>query len=167
MKKIAIFTEGQSELIFVRHLLQWLISAQDLSFECLKLHANRLDSVPYKHSPPDARVHYLLVNVGNDSSVITAIKDREQFLFDKGYIAVIGLRDMYSEAYQAFSHAIDNVVIARFINEHNRIIQQMSRPSEIHFVFSIMEIEAWILSMFSLFPKLDTRLTVSFIENNW
>jgi len=100
-------------------------------------------------------VYYLLVNVGNDSSVITAIKDREQYLFDKGYTAIVGLRDMYSEAYLAFSHAIDNSVIARFFDEHNRIIQSMSRPSEIHFVFSIMEIEAWILSMFSLFAKLE------------
>lgn len=158
--------EGQSELIFVRHLLEWLIPAQDLSFECLRLHASRLDSVPYKHSPPDAKVHYLLVNVGNDSSVITAIKDREQSLFDKGYSAVIGLRDMYSEAYQVFSHVIDNEIITKFVDEHNRIIKSMSRPTEIHFVFSIMEIEAWVLSMFNLFAKVDTRLTVSFIETN-
>jgi hypothetical protein len=42
----------------------------------------------------------------------------------------------------------------------------MNNPDKINFHFAIMELEAWWLSMHNLFAKIDSRLTVSFIENH-
>ncbi len=61
MKKVAIFVEGQGEQIFVRHLLNNLIGANQLSFECLCLRAGNLDKVPYTHKNEQAEVHFLII----------------------------------------------------------------------------------------------------------
>ena len=36
---------------------------------------------------------------------------------------------------------------------------------KIFIIFSIMELEAWFLGMYNIFEKIDTRLSVEFIEN--
>ncbi len=49
MKKIAVFVEGQSELIFIRNLFLYggCIEIGKISFECLELHAKEEKQVPY------------------------------------------------------------------------------------------------------------------------
>jgi len=41
MKKLAVFVEGQGELIFVRNLLYHLIDPSEFSFECIQLYADK------------------------------------------------------------------------------------------------------------------------------
>ncbi len=62
------------------------------------------------------------------------------------------------------SSVIDNQVTDAFIQEHRSVIQTMSDPDKIHFYFAIMEFEAWLLAMYSLFTKIHQDLTVNFIE---
>jgi hypothetical protein len=131
MKKVAIFTEGQGELIFVRYLLTLTIRPDKLSFECFSLIADRLHRAPYRLSPPGAQIHFLLVNVGNDERALSAIAEREDNLVNKGYDKIIGLRDMYSEAYRKRSAVIDDSVTKSFIQEHESVIQQMSNSGKI------------------------------------
>lgn len=95
MKKFAVFTEGQGELIFVRHLLFQIIGYEHLSVECFALRSGRLLDVPYKYETVSAKVHVMVVNVGNDEKVLSAIAGREERLVGQGY-EIIGLRDMYS-----------------------------------------------------------------------
>lgn len=166
MKKVAIFTEGQAELIFIRNLLPKVFGYEDLSFECVELHRNTFQDVPYSISHPDPSIYFLIVNVANDSKVITAIKEREQNLHNKGYDLIIGLRDMYSEAYRKLSTVIDEKVTSAFIQEHKSSIQTMSNSEKIFFCFAIMEFEAWFLSMYNLFAKIHPTLTINFIEEN-
>ncbi len=165
MKKIAIFTEGQGELIFVRHLLPQMIGYERMSFECLALRADRMFSVPYKHCPPNAPVHFLIVNVGNDEKVASAIAERQESLIRKGYDKIIGLRDMYSEAYRKRSSCIDDTVTESFIQAHHTAIQQMSNSDKIHISFAIMELESWFLSMYNLFERIHPDLLCSYIES--
>lgn len=164
MKKVAIFMEGQGELVFVRQLAFLIFGYEGVSFECFELHANSQRVVPYAHTSSQALIHIQFVNVNNDSSVISAIKEREAGLFKAGFDAVFGLRDMYSEEYSRRSNAVDQTVIQEFVSAHNQVAQQMSRPAQIHFFFAVMELEAWILGMYKLFEKIDSRLTVQYIE---
>jgi len=96
--------------------------------------------------------------------VLPAIKKREQGLFSQCFHKIIGLRDMYSQAYREISPGvIDENLIQQFIDGANNNIAMMSHPEKIHFHFAIMELEAWWLCMYRIFAKIDHRLTVEFI----
>jgi hypothetical protein len=49
----------------------------------------------------------------------------------------------------------------------NKSIAMMSRPNKIHFHFAIMELEAWWLCMYTLLTKIDNRLTVELIAEQF
>jgi hypothetical protein len=111
----AVFVEGQGEQIFVRHLLNYLLEPDKFSFECLCLRAENLERVPYSHKNEYAEVHFLIINTQGDGSVLPAIKKREKGLFSQDYHKIIGLRDMYSQAYCEISPGvIDNSIMQQF-----------------------------------------------------
>lgn len=76
MIKIASFLEGQTELIFLRRIIKLCSDPSMTSFECIQLHKNKENSVPHPYSPPEecVKMHFMLLNVGNDESVISALK---------------------------------------------------------------------------------------------
>ncbi len=165
MRRVVVFTEGQGELIFVRYLLIQAIGYDHLSFECLGLRADRLFPVPYKYCSPNASLHYLLVNVGNDETVLSTVAERQENLISKGYDVVIGLRDMYSKAYRKRSRCIDDAVTDSFIRAQEVIIQQMSNHDRVHVFFAIMELESWLLSMYRLIERIHPSLSCAYIES--
>ena len=163
MKKVVIFTEGQAELLFVRELLIRTIDNNDLSFECFELMAGRQFPFPYEQSSPTAKIHFLIINVGTDERVLSEINDRGTKYTNQG-IEIIGLRDMYSEAYKKYSNQIDQKVINMICQYHEKIIRQINHSDMIHFFFAIMELEAWFLAMYRIFERIDPSLTTENIE---
>jgi hypothetical protein len=167
VQKIAIFVEGQGELIFTRNLLYHLNDPAKFSFECFKLHAHSQQEVPYEYKNPNAEVHFKIINVGNDERVLDVIAENEEKLLKEGFNKIIGLRDMYSKAYRKKSkNTIDDEVTQQFVKAITKVIAGMKNPDKINFHFAIMELEAWWLSMYNLFAKINDLLTVSFIETN-
>jgi hypothetical protein len=163
-RKVAIFTEGQSELIFVRYLIQRLFEVGKVNFQCIKLISGNTRNVPYSRTYPNADLFILIVNVENDSRVLSAIKEREVALFKQGYEAILGLRDMYCEEYCEFADNIDERVNKRMIEYHQSTINRMRNSERIFLFFEIMEFESWLLSMYNLFRKIDERLSVEYIQ---
>ena len=163
MKKVAIFTEGQGELIFMRRLLPDIWGYENVSFECLELYSDRLQDVPYQYTPPNPKIHLQMINVGNDERVLDIILERKNGLAAKGF-EIIGLRDMYSSAYKRRAHQINPQVTKTFLDFTQKTISENSNPGEVSFFYAIMELEAWILGLRSLFHKLDPRLTFDFIN---
>lgn len=166
MKKIAVFVEGQGEQVFVRNLLFQLIEPSKFSFDCIRLRAGNLEQAPYSFANPNAEVYFEIINVEGDRQVLKIIRKREERLFEKGFTKIIGLRDMYSEQYKKNSTSINDEVTQKFIERANKVIATMSQPDRISLHFAIMELEAWWLSMYNLWRKIDSRLTPSFIEDN-
>lgn len=165
MIKIAIFTEGQTELIFVRSLLERVIDCGRLSFVCIKLHGDKEESVPYSYRSPNPKVHFLILNVQNDARVLSAIKMKEKNLFKKGYHRIIGLRDMYSKYYRNHSPKVINENLNNeIICATMKTINTMSNPGKIKFYFAIMEVEAWFLSMYNLFCKINDMLSTDYLK---
>lgn len=166
MKKVAIFAEGQTELIFVRDFLLRLIDPSKLSLECMELLAHKLSRVSYPYSCPNPEVHFMIINVHGDEGVLSSIKEREKSLIEKsGYEKIIGLRDMYCDAYERLSpSAINDNVSKQLIQSHNSTIQNMTYSNRIKLHFAIMEIEAWFLAMYNVFRKIDSRLTTDYIQ---
>lgn len=96
-----------------------------------------------------------------------AIAENENQLLTQGFKKIIGLRDMYSKAYRKKSkNVINHEVTRQFIEAISKMIAGMNNPDKINFHFAIMELEAWWLSMYNLFAKINDQLTVSFIENH-
>jgi len=163
MKKVAIFTEGQGELIFMRRLLPDILGYENVSFECLELYTNRLQDVPYKHTPPNPKIHLQIINAGNDERVLAIILERKDGLVAKGF-EIIGLRDMYSSAYRRRAHQIDPQVTQTVLSFTQKTISENSNLGEISFFYAIMELEAWLLRLDNLFQKFDPHLTADLIK---
>lgn len=168
MKKIAIFTEGQTELIFFRKFLERVMDISKLSFDCWDLSGQEFSQVPYEHKNPNAEIHFLIVNVNCDEKVLSSIKEREKDLIKtQGYRKIIGLRDMYGREYRKRSpREINEQVSNRIIQRSNQTVESMTYFDRIKLYFAIMEIEAWFLGMYDLFQKIDSLLTVEYIKRN-
>lgn len=165
MKRVVIFTEGLTELAFVRQFLIDLLGYQDLSFECLQLHGGEFQTIPYEHFSPTAYVYALIVDAHGDGRVLGIISEREKELSKAGYDRICGLRDMYSLEYRRRSRIIDPALNREFEMERDEQIQLLENANKIRLYFAIMEIEAWLLSMYNLFGKIDSALTVEAIED--
>lgn len=164
MRQVAIFTEGQTELIFIRYLVGMELGWDKISIRCISLTRNKSTLAGLEHKNPHADVLFQITDVGNDESVLTAIKEREESLLKSGFNKILGLRDMYSEKYLKRSgRNIVPDVISQFIENAKSTIQKMSSPDKIFFHFAIMEVEAWFLAMWKVFERLYTILTVDYI----
>ncbi len=168
MKRIAIFTEGRTERIFVRECLLRLFDPAKIIFECYELLAHGLHARPYMHPSapnPHAEVFFMIVDCHGDEGVLSTIKERECNLVEKGYDAILGLRDMYCDTYHKQARGvIKDGVSKRLIQTHAAVIQRMSHHSRIKLYYAIMEIEAWLLGMYDLFQKIDSIMTAEYIK---
>ena len=167
MRRIAVFVEGQTELIFVREfLLKWF--GYQIDIECRNLLTDeRFNRAEYDFPNPAATTHVQVINVGMDGNVLPRMLSREQYLYDLGYQLIIGLRDMYSYEYRkkVRSQTVDLNTIQRFQQETaNSIRQRGKHPDLIRFCFAIMEIESWWIGMPSLWNELDNEVKTQYYD---
>ena len=160
--KIAIFAEGQAELIFVRNMLyKWFdFNTYRIAFRCIELNKGlTLDAsvnVPYSiGNMEQAEFAYLIVNVGNDESVLSSIRKNADRLKNKGYSKIIGLRDMYCDKYHEAckTRIISNELNQKFVDGANDAIHDLGLEDFVFHHFAIMEIEAWVLSFRKIHQK--------------
>lgn len=168
MRKTAVFVEGQTELVFVREfLLKWFdYDVNQVGVDCYSLKGNTQFTSPYQYGSQDSERFYMLVNVGNDNSVLSVIKSRLQLLLNTGFQTIVGLRDMYCKQYrnEVLDATIKSDVNESFISAANEQIFQLKGGEAIKFRFAIMEIEAWLLGMPKIFSKKNALLTADYIK---
>lgn len=168
-RRLAVFVEGQTELVFVREFLkQWYCyDAERIGFDCYNLHASQFCDAEYKYGCTDSENYYMIVNVGNDNTVLTMIRKRSQYLKNKDYQLVIGLRDMYSNQYiaDAGGHRIDNDICNKHVESVRSALSSFPNGELVRFHFAIMEIEAWFLGMYGFLRQVDNRLTLDNIKD--
>jgi hypothetical protein len=173
MRKVAIFVEGQTELIFVREFLLKIFEYQNLNIRCFNLFTNNQSNATDYAFPNQINealpFYFEIINVGNDNAVLSRILRREAYIWNSGFHKIIGLRDMYGKAYreEAQNAQIDEVLNQQFksgISE--QLAKKAQRPNDIHLIFAIMEVEAWFLGFEEVFTNLDARLTIDFIQQN-
>lgn len=58
MKKIAIFVEGKTELIFVRDYLFKVFGYEKISLICFKLQGGKQNEIPYSYSSPSSELYF-------------------------------------------------------------------------------------------------------------
>lgn len=167
-RKLAVFVEGQTELIFVREFLkQWYnYDANMVGFDCYKLLANEFCDAEYRYGNEESENYFFIVNVGNDGSVLSSIKKRMVFLKNKGFQIIVGLRDMYSSQYiaDAGKREINDSVCQQHIESVNEVLQGIENGTFVDFHFAIMEVEAWFLGMAGFLEKVDGMLTLDYVQ---
>lgn len=100
-RKIALFVEGQGELIFLREFLfRWYqFDTNRVGVTCYSLQAQRFNPVPYPIGDEQSENFFQTVNVGNDQTVLSKMLDESDRLTAQGYHKIVGLRDMFSKQY--------------------------------------------------------------------
>lgn len=168
--KTAIFVEGQTELIFVREMLLRLFEYQNIRIGCHTLFTDsKFQSTEYSFGDDTAAYYFQIINVGNDNAVITRLLNREKYLWNIGFERIIGLRDMYSNAYRALSRErkIDETLNQKFIQGSRKTIDEKAeKPENIFLSFAIMEAEAWLLGMPIAFERMNEDLTLKNIAKH-
>lgn len=159
-RKVAVFVEGQTELVFVRELLlKWYdYDSLKVGLECICLRKNKYESSPYPFGDFNSENYYQIVNVGNDNSygeaksissnVASVMMRRAEGLNKVGFQLIVGLRDMYCDLYHKRTmRKIDDAVSQEFIASIRNEISSSKYANIIRINFAIMEVEAWLLGM--------------------
>jgi len=159
MRKIAIFVEGQTEMLFVDRLVQELANQSGLAVEHAEAsggasRARRWRFLKQLTIQSHHEVYVLIVNCGGDSKVKSDILERYHGLREAGYSAVIGLRDVYGQ----FQYGD----VPRLRGELSRGLPKTDPPVELF--LAIMEIEAWFLAEHTHFSRVSSQLTADRIR---
>jgi hypothetical protein len=163
--KIAIFVEGQAELIVVRELLLKAFDYQNIEVECrYMLEDWNIKRAEYDYTTPNPKYHFHILNVANDERVLGAILEQETHLYNNDYSKIIGLRDMYGKKYREKSKQIDKALNQKFIDNTQKAINEFAKNTEkISFHYAIMEVETWFLALPELLIEIDPKLTPNYI----
>lgn len=173
--KIAVYVEGQAELIFVRELLlKWFqYDSARIGLKCYNLHGEEPPGheTDYSFGNPDSENYYIIINVGNDASVLSKALDNAQRHKNTGFTRIVALRDMYCDNYHRFAYdagkprTIISELNNRFINGARESIDRKSHSCFVYICFAIMEIEAWLLGMGWFLERIDSRLSQNFLKD--
>jgi hypothetical protein len=162
MTKIAIFVEGQTEMLFVDRLIQEIAEESGLAVEHAEAIGGAVRARQIKVLKPITlqtrhRFYVLIVNSAGDSNVKSDIIERYYSLKRSGYAAIIGLRDVYGQfRYEDVPKL--------------RAAMKVGMPDErdgpkIDLMLAIMEIEAWFIGEYTHFERVSPYLTIDKIRH--
>jgi hypothetical protein len=163
MKKLAIFTEGQTEQL----LSEWLVNfiAGGKKIQVTKVSAsgggsrNKPRIIELKMESESVEYFVLIVDSGTDSKVKSDIRDQCAGLINAGYQKVLGIRDVYPE------HKYEE--ISRLRSGFTSELVDKFPQIQISFIFGVMEIEAWFLAEYNHFQKIHGKITVDRIKEEF
>lgn len=151
MRKLAIFVEGQTELIFIADLLISIAGAHNVA-----LHLERYFSktyLPLRSDNHDGQEYLaLIVDCGSDSSVATALRDRHAGLSAAGYELVLGIRDLFPIAdneYDRLSAAVASIM--------------PKGGAKASMIIARREVEAWFVQEDTHYEKIASTITPQYI----
>ena len=156
--KYAVYVEGKSELLFVADVLQKYSNYNPslCGLRCINLNADDFErmSHPVQGDEHSAR-YYQIVNVNNDNRVVTKLNKDIPGLLAQGYNVIIGLKDVYGDAYKLMTReqpVIDREVIEKM---HGIQTDAINAPegSDCRLHFAIMEYESWMLALIENYVK--------------
>ena len=156
MKKLAIFVEGYTELLFVKQLLIEIAGAHRITVitQFAKGGSSNLPRTYILQNSPATSGHEfyeLVTNSQNDDRVKSDIIESHKNLVASGYSKIIGLRDVYpvvdfDKLKVGIKYGLPTAGISPTI------------------LFAINEIEAWFLAEHTHFTKVHPLLTTTLIQ---
>lgn len=161
MKKLAIFVEGLTEQILVRHMLQAVLDRNRIAIQTVKItggHNVRMSFTVMRAAHVDRQTEYyvLIYDCGGESNVKGYLMSQREKLVASGYSGILGLRDVYP--------TFTREDVPKLIRGLNHQLPQKNAFTRIH--LAIMETEAWFLGEYHHLKKISPRLTPEFIEKH-
>lgn len=149
--KFAVYVEGLSELLFVADVLQKYSNYDPAKcgFLCVNSLADSYDRLNHpQQGDVNSDNYYQIVNVNNDNRVLSKLNRDIPGLIRQGYNVIIGLKDVYGDAYDHLTggrHIVDRTSIETLHTVQSDSIQSQGSDCRLH--FAIMEYEAWMLAL--------------------
>jgi hypothetical protein len=159
MNRLAVFVEGYTEVMFVERLIEEIAGRHMVLIEHREIRgggATRRTMGLVKAAKSDTGQKYfaLIVDCGGDEQVKSRILEEHQNLTAKGYLRIIGMRDVRPN----FTYAD----IPRLEANLPKYVKTSLIP--VQFILSIMEIEAWFLAEATHYKRIDPSVTVEAIK---
>ena len=155
MKKIAIFVEGQTELIFTRKLVEEIAGKRAIYFSQEDWISNKFVPLAGAKIPTTDEYFVLLVDCHSDGAVKSALLERRRTLVSQGYDRLIGLRDVYPIARGDIAQLQRGLAYG---------LPTQNPPTKI--LLAVMEVEAWFVQEEYHWSAIDPSLTKSNLRNN-
>lgn len=161
MRKLAIFVEGLTEQILVRHMLRAVLDRNSIAIQAVKItggHNVRMSFTVMRAAHVNRQTAYyvLIYDCGGETNVKSYMLAHRQKLVSNGYQMILGLRDVYP----TFERK-DVVKLRRGLNHQ---LPQKHAKTRIH--LGIMETEAWFLGEFHHLRRVSKRLSPEFVEKH-
>lgn len=164
MRRLAIFVEGYTELLFVDRLIQEIAEKSKIAIQHRKIRgggkksglSKKIVELQTPVTTSRQSLYFLIVDCGGDNLVAQRIREEHESLTSIGYEKILGLRDVFP----AFSHAD----IPKLKQGLRYGVKTSLTP--VQFILSVMELEAWFLAEHNHFLQIDTMLTPEVIRSN-
>lgn len=163
MRRLAVFVEGYTELLFVDRMIKEIASKNQIAIQHRQIRGGgRNGKTPRTHieifTPEicngESR-YVLIVDCGGDQLVAQRIREEHAALTRSGYEKIVGIRDVYPEFTK------DDIPRLR----QGMMYGVKTSLAPVQFVLSVMEIEAWFIAEYNHFPKIDPAITVEIIRD--
>lgn len=159
MRKLAIFVEGLTEQILVRHLLQNVLDQRRIAIQTAKItggHNVRMSFTVMRAAPVEGRTDYyiMIYDCGGETNVKGYLMAHREKLISSGYTMIIGLRDVYPN--------FTREEIPKLVRGLNFKLPQ--KGAFTHIYLAVMETEAWFLGEYRHLKKVSGKLTPEYIE---
>ncbi len=159
MKKLAIFVEGYTEVIFLKRLLPEICGAHNIIIDHSVIKGGgrspkKITQVIATKASETERYYVLIYDCMGDKLVAQRIREEHLYLTESGYSKIIGLRDVRPD----FTHAD----IPKLEINLTKYIKTKLIPVE--FILSVMETESWFLSEHTHFERIDPALSIQLIK---
>jgi hypothetical protein len=162
MRKLAVFVEGYTELLFLDRLVYEIAERSQVAIQHRKIRGGgsksrkprRLIELQTPTLTPEHTLFFLIVDCGGEDLVRQRIQEEHNSLTKAGYEKIIGLRDVFPKYSQ------DEIPKLKKGLKYG--IKTSLIP--VQFILSVMELEAWFLAEYNHFPKVDSALTTDAIQ---
>jgi hypothetical protein len=159
MRKLAIFVEGLTEQILVRHMLQAVLDRNKIAIQTVKItggHNVRMSFTVMRAAHVNNQTNYyvLVYDCGGETNVKGYLMAHRQKLVSSGYQMILGLRDVYPN--------FTREDVGKLLKGLNFKLPQKGARTRIH--LAVMETEAWFLGEYRHLRKVSRKLTPEFIE---
>ena len=160
MRRLAVFVEGYSELLFINRLIEEIAGVKNVLIEHCIIRGGtkvpRYSNITLRSQDTTAKKFYvLIVDCGGDNLVKSRIIEEHTNLTNAGYIHIIGMRDIRPQFRRS-----DMARLEQGLRSH---IKTSLAP--VTFVLGVMEFEAWLLAEWTHFSRVDPSLTVDKIHS--
>lgn len=161
MKKLAIFVEGLTEQILVRHMLQDVLDRNRVAIQTVKItggHNVRMSFTVMRAAHVNNLTEYyvLIYDCGGETNVKGYMMARREKLVSSGYTMIMGLRDVYPN--------FERDEVPKLLRGLNHKLPQKKARTRIY--LAIMETEAWFLGEYHHLKKVSGKLTPNFVEHH-